>query len=171
MSWQHTDIWSYPGHYQLYLAHTVHHWKTLLLLIFHLALNQYVWILFGGSGTNFGWDIANFLFDHDNSRSWLKSDLMVPLEAYSSIDMIVLVSWQWDHLWSRKSKFHVWPGKFKVKIMAKVKLDGPVWGQGFNRYVCFLFHGNGTIFGWDITNFTVDHENWRSRPQWNLTKI
>ena len=31
--------------------------------------------------------------------------------------------------------------------MAKVKPDGHIWALEFNRYVCFLFRGNRTIFG------------------------
>ena len=33
----------------------------------------------------------------------------------------------------------------------------------FNRYVCFLFGGNRTIFGRDIVNSIFDLENSRSR--------
>ena len=50
----------------------------------------------------------------------------------------------------RYSKFHIWPWKFKVKVMAKVKSYGPIWGLNFNWYVCILFRANRTIFGWDI---------------------
>ena len=62
---------------------------------------------------------------------------------------LLFVSWQSDHFWLRYSKFHIWPWKFKVKVMAKVKSDGHIWALEFNRYVCFLFRGNQTIFGWD----------------------
>ena len=37
----------------------------------------------------------------------------------------------------------------KVKVMMKVKPIGHIWGLEFNRYVCFSFRGNRTIFGWD----------------------
>ena len=33
---------------------------------------------------------------------------------------------QGQTLWLRYGKFHVGPGKFKVKVMAKVKLDGRI---------------------------------------------
>ena len=36
--------------------------------------------------------------------------------------------------------------------MAKVKSYGHIWGLEYNRYVCFLFCGNRTIFGRDIAN-------------------
>ena len=61
---------------------------------------------------------------------------------------LLFISWQSDHFWLRYRKFHIWPWKFKVKVMAKVKPDGPIWGLEINRYVCFSFHGNPTIFGW-----------------------
>ena len=80
------------------------------------------------------------------------------------------VSWQSDHFWLRYSKFHTWPWKFKVKVKAKVKSDGYIWGLDFNRCVRFSFRGNRTIFGRDIANSIVDLENsWsRSWPRSNL---
>ena len=72
-------------------------------------------------------------------------------------------SWQSDHFWLRYSKFHIWPWKFKVKVMAKVKPDGKnIWGLEINRYVCFSFRGNHTVCGWDIANSIFDLENSRS---------
>ena len=66
---------------------------------------------------------------------------------------LFFVSWQSDHFWLRYSKFYIWPWKVKVKVMAKVKPDGHmIWALKFNRYVCFSFRGNRTIFGWDIAN-------------------
>ena len=47
--------------------------------------------------------------------------------------------------------------------MAKVKPIGHIWGLELNRYVCFLFYGNRTTFGWDIANSIFDLENSRSR--------
>ena len=82
---------------------------------------------------------------------------------------LLFVSWQSDHFWLRYRKFHIWPWKFKVKVMAKVKPDGHIWALEFNRYVCFSFRGNQTIFGWDIANSIFDLENsWsRSWPRSN----
>ena len=34
--------------------------------------------------------------------------------------------------------------------MVMVTHDGHIWVLEFNRYVCFSFRGNRTIFGWDI---------------------
>ena len=76
---------------------------------------------------------------------------------------LLFVSWQSDHFWLRYSKFYIWPWKFIVKVMAKVKPDGHIWALKFNRYVCFSFRGNRTIFGWDIANSIFDLENSRSR--------
>ena len=83
---------------------------------------------------------------------------------------LLFVSWQSDHFLRRYSKFYIWPWKFKVKVMAKVKPDGHIWALEFNRYVCFSFHGNRTIVGWDIANSIFDLENSRSRswPRSNL---
>ena len=84
---------------------------------------------------------------------------------------LLFVSWQSDHFWLRYRKFHIWPWKFKVKVIAKVKPDGRIWDLGFNRYVCLLFHGNRTIFGWDIANSIFDLEKSRSRSRPKSTKI
>ena len=75
------------------------------------------------------------------SRSWPRSNPLVTFEAWSSIDLLFL-SWQWDHFWSRYSKFNIWPWKVKVKVkvMATVKPDGHIWSLKFNWYVCFSFH-------------------------------
>ena len=83
---------------------------------------------------------------------------------------LLFVSWQSDHFWLRYSKFHIWPWKFKVQVMAKVKPIGHIWGLGFNRYVCFPFRGNRTILDCDIGNSIFDLENSRSRswPRWHL---
>ena len=47
---------------------------------------------------------------------------------------LLFVSWQSDHFWMIYRKFHIWPWKFKVKVMAKVKPDGHIWGLEFNQY-------------------------------------
>ena len=83
---------------------------------------------------------------------------------------LLFVSWQSDHFSLRYRKFHIRPWKVKVKVMAKVKSDGHIWGLELKWYVCFLFLGNRTIFGWDIANSAFDLENSRSRswPRSNL---
>ena len=99
------------------------------------------------------------------SRSWPRSNPLVTFVAWSSIDMFAFCSVaNWDHFWLRYSKFHIWPWKFKVKVMTKVTSDGHIWSLGFNRYVCFSFCGNRTIFGRDMGNSIFDLEISRSRP-------
>ena len=80
-----------------------------------------------------------------------------------SICLLFRFSWPSYHFWLRYRKFHIWPWKFKVKVMAKVKPDGHIWALEFNWYVWFSFRGNRTIFGWDIANSIFDLENLRSR--------
>ena len=83
-------------------------------------------------------------FDHENpwSRSCVRSKVKVPFDLQNS----------------------------KAKIMVKVKHIGHIWGLEFNRYVCFLFCGNRTTFGWVIGNSIFDLENSRSSswPRSNL---
>ena len=76
---------------------------------------------------------------------------------------LLFVSRQSDHFWLRYSKFHIWPWKLKVKVMAKVKPDGHIRTLEFNPFVCFPFRGNRTIFYLDIANSIFDLENSRSR--------
>ena len=78
---------------------------------------------------------------------------------------LLFVLWQSHHFWQRYSQFHIWPWKFMVKVMSKVKPDGHIWGLEINRYVCFSFRGNRTIFDWDIANSIFDLENSRSRSK------
>ena len=84
---------------------------------------------------------------------------------------LLFILQQSDHFWLRYSKVYIWPWKFKVKVMAKVKPDGHIWALEINRYVCFSFHGNRTIFGWDIANSIFDLEKYRSRSRPKSTKI
>ena len=107
---------------------------------------------------------SRLTFKIQRARSWPRSTLMVTFEALEFNQYVCFfVSRQSDHFWLRYSKFYIWPWKFKVKVMAKVKPDGQIWALKFNRYVCFSFRGNRTIFGWDIANSIFDLENSRSR--------
>ena len=103
---------------------------------------------------------------HGQGKTWCS-------HLRSSVQSICLlfVSWQSDRFFMRYSKFHIWPWKLNVKVMAKVKSDGQIWALEFNQYVCFSFPGNGTIFGWDIGNSIFDLENWRSRSWRKSAKI
>ena len=127
--------------------------------------NRCVCFSFRGNRTIFGWDIANSIFDLENSSQgygqgqtrW--SHLSLRVQSLC----LLFVSWQSDHFWLRYSKFYIWPWKFKVKVMAKVKPAGHIWAPEINWYVCFSFRGNRTIFGCDIANSIFDLENSRSR--------
>ena len=105
----------------------------------------------------------HFTLKIQRSRSLPRSNLMVILKPKVQSICLLFVSWQSDHFGLRYSKLHIWPWKVKVKVMANVKPDGHIWGLEFNRYVCFSFPGNQTIFGWDIANSMFDLENSRSR--------
>ena len=142
--------------------------------IWDLMFNWYACFSFRGNLTIFVRDIANYIFDFENSRprSWPRSNLMVTFEAFSSIDMFafrfVAIA---PFLAEMYSKFHIWPWKFKVKVMAKVKPDGHIWGLEFNRCIWFSFRDNRTIFGWDIANSIFDLENSRWSSRRKSTKI
>ena len=79
--------------------------------IWVLEFNQYVCFSFRGSQTIFGRDIASSIFDLENSRSrsWPRSNLMVTLEAKSSIDMFAFRFVAIGPFWGvRYSKFQTW---------------------------------------------------------------
>ena len=59
-------------------------------------------------------------------RSWIQSIYLL---------LVLLKS---DNFCRRYSKFHIWPWKFKVKHLAKVKPDGHMWSLEFDRHVCSL---------------------------------
>ena len=141
--------------------------------IWGLEFNRYVCFSFPANQSTFGWDIANPIFDFENSRSRSgpRSHLMVTFIALISIDMFAFLFVATEPFWPRYWKFYMWPWKFKVKIMVKVIPNGHIWGLKFNRCDCFSFHGNRTIFGWDIANSIFDLENSRSRSQRKSTKI
>ena len=179
MSRRHTHNWSHPGHYLLdpYTwpwspnGHG-HEWPTATPFVQCQSALPF-------------WDTALSKFNHENP--WSRSCVVKGqghvwhskfkgqgsgqgqqthwshLRPGVQSICLLFVSWQSDHFWMRYRKFHIWSWKFKVKVMAKVKPDGYIWGLEFSRYVCFSFCGNRTIFGWDIANFTFDLENSRSR--------
>ena len=117
------------------------------------------------------WSRSHVTLKIQISRSWPRSNPLSNLRPRVQIDMFVFVLWQSDHFWLRYSKFHIWPWKFKVKVMAKVKPDGPIRSLEFSRCVCFSFRGNRTVFGWDIANSIFDLENSRSRSRRKSPKI
>ena len=125
--------------------------------IWGLKFNRSVCFSFHDNRTIFGWDIANSTFDLDNSRSssWPRSNQMVTLRPKVQSICLLFVSWQSDHFLLRYSKFHVWPWKFMVKVMAKVKPYGHIWGPEWNRYVCFSLRGNRTNFWLRYSKFYV----------------
>ena len=142
--------------------------------IWDLEFNRYVCFSFCGNRTTFGWDIEIPYLTlkikgqgHAQGPTWWSH-----LRLWSSIDTFAFfISWQSEHFWLRCSKFYIWPWKLKVKVMAKVNPDGHIWALEFNRYVCFSFRGNRTIFGWDIANSIFDLEKSRSRSRRKSTKI
>ena len=51
---------------------------------------------------------------------------------------LLFVSWQSNHFWLRYRKFHNWPWKSKVTVMAKVNPDRRIWGL-WVQSICLLF--------------------------------
>ena len=142
--------------------------------ISELEFNWYVCFSFRGNRTTFGWDIANSIFDLEFIQGQGHGQGQTRWSHLSPIVQsicLLFVSWQSDHFWLRYSKFHIWPWKFKVKVMAKVKPDGHIWALEFNRYLCFSFRGNRAIFGGDIANSIFDLEKSRSRSRSRSPKI
>ena len=188
MSRRHTDNWSHPSHY-LGDPYTWpwspnghdhgHEWPTATSFVQCRSALPF-------------WDTTVSNFDHENpwsrssvvkgqGRIWLSE---FKGQGYGQVQThwshlrpgvqsicLLFVSRQSDHFWLRYSKFYIWPWKFKVKVMAKVKPNGHIWALEFNRYVCFSFRGNRTIFGWNIANSIFDLEKSRSRSLRKSTKI
>ena len=129
----------------------------------------------------------SYELDESTARWQLKSPRSL---SGRSIHLTLVTKWSWSWMTYchplcamstgppilRYSYFKIWPWKFmvkvtfdiqisKVKVMVKVKPIGHIWGLEFNRYVCFLFRGNRTTFGWDIATSIFDLENSRSRSR------
>ena len=184
MSRRHADNWSHPGHY-LEDSYTKpwspnghgHQWPTATPFVQCQSALPF-------------WDtaISNFYHEIPWSRSCVVKGQghiwpsKIKAQGYGQgqnhwshlrpgvqSKCLLFVSWQSHHFWLGYRKFHIWPWKFKVKVMVKVKPDGHIWAIEFNRYVCFSFRGNRTIVGWDIANSIFDLENsrWRSWPRSN----
>ena len=119
MSRRHADNWSHPGHY---------------------LVDSYTWP-WSWNGQDHIWP---WKFNYQGHGQRQTHCQIWGLEFKSMC--LLFVSWQSDHFWQRYSQFHIWPWKFKVTVMAKVKPDGHIWGLEINRYVCFSFRGNRTIF-------------------------
>ena len=161
--WSRSCVWS-----KLKVTFNLQNSKVKLKPIGHiwgLDFSRYVCFSFRGNRTPFGWDIGNPYLTlkiqgqgHGQGQTrWTHLSPRVQSICF------LFVSWQSGHFWLRYRKFHIWPWKFKVKVMAKVKPGGHIWALEFNRYVCFSFRGNRTIFGWDLANSIFDLENSRSR--------
>ena len=125
------------------------------------------------------WDTAISKFDHENpwSRSCVWSKVKVTFDLQNSMVKVIVkvklirsylrpgvqsicllfISWQSDHFWLRYSKFNIWPCKFKVKVMAKVKPDGHIWGLELNRYVCFFV-------SWQLDHFWLRYNKFYIWP-------
>ena len=101
-------------------------------------------------------------FKIQRSRLWSKSNPLVTFEAWNWINMFVFRFVAIGPLLAEISEIPYLTLKFRVKVIAKVKPDGHIWVLRFNRYVCFSFRGNRTIFCGDIANSIFDLENSRS---------
>ena len=131
-----------PSHSEIKLFQNLNPWKSMVKVMCVVKGQGHVWpSKFKGQGCG------------QVQTHWS------PLRPGVQSIRLLFVSWQSDHFWLRYSKFYIWPWKFKVKVIAKVKSDDHIWALEFNRYVCFLFRGNRTICGWDIANSIFDLEN------------
>ena len=87
--------------------------SNLMVISEALEFNRFVCFSFRGNRAIFGWDIANSIFDLENSRSTSgpRSNPKVTFELRFQSICLLFVLWQSDHFWLRYSKFHIWPWK------------------------------------------------------------
>ena len=132
MSRRHVDNWSHPGHY---------------------PVDPYTWP-WSPNGHSWSWSWMTYC------HSLCAMSMGPPILRYSNFkqlfqNLTMKIHGQ-GHVWSKvKVTFDV--QNSKVKVMVKVICH--IWGLEFNRYACFSFRGNQTIFGWDIGNSIFDLEN------------
>ena len=133
MSRRHADNWSHPSHY---------------------LVDPYTW----------PWSPKG----HDHGHEWPTATSFVQCQSALPFWDTTISKLDYENPWSRSSVWSKVKVTFdlqnsKVKVMVKFKPIGHIWGLGFNRYLCFSFRGNLTIFGWDKANSIFDLENSRSR--------
>ena len=103
---------------------------------------------------------SRLTFKIQRSRLWSRSNPLVTFEAIC----LLFVLWQSDHFWLRYRKFHIWPWKFKVKIMAKVKPDGHIWDLGVQS-ICLLF------VSWQSDHFWLRYSKFNIWPRKIYVKV
>ena len=128
--------------------------------IWGLEFMRYVCFSFRGNRTTFGWVqeipyLTSKIQGQGHAQGQTQWSHLSP--RVQSI-CLLFVSSQSDHFWQGQGH-------------GQVKPDGHIWALEFNRYVCFSFRGNWTIFGWDIANSIFDLEKSRSRSGRKSTKI
>ena len=75
-------------------------------------------------------------------KTWTRAQPKPTVQSICSF----LVLWQSDIFFLRYSKFNIWSWKFNIKIVAKVKICGHIWGLAFTQHFVFCFLAIGTFF-------------------------
>ena len=145
---------------------------SLLRTIGHVAFNQYIFVLCFAAIRYFFLEIWPFEYltlkiqgqhgqGHSQGQNW-QPDLRPSIKSLCSF----LILRQPEHFFLTNSKFNIWPWKFKVKVMAKVKMKATLQMDYITLYYiyyiqwiyCYLFHGNQAIFSGNIASSIFDHE-------------
>ena len=118
MSRRHADNWSHPSHY---------------------LVHPYTW----------PWSPNG----HDHGHEWPTAISLVQCQSALPFWDTTISKFDHENPWSRSSVWSKVKVTFdlqnsKVNVMVNFKPIGHIWGLEFNRYVCFSFRGNLTIFGW-----------------------
>ena len=133
MSRRHADNWSHPGHY---------------------LVDPYTWPWSpNGHGHGHEWPTATPLCNVNrpsHSEIQLFQNLTMKIHGQS-------------HVCGQRSRSHLTLKIQRSRLWLRSNLMVTFKALEFNRYVCFSFRGNRTIFGWDIANSIFDLENLRSR--------
>ena len=104
---------------------------------------------------------------HGHGHEWPTATHFVQCQSALLFWDTAISKFYHENPWSRscvvKGQGHVWPSKFKGQGYGQGQTHWSHLRPGVNRYVCFSFRGNRTIFSWDIANSIFDLENARSR--------
>ena len=93
--------------------------------------------------------------DPTGTRSYTMSRRHADIWSHPGHYLVDPYTWPSVHFWLRYSKCHIQPWKFKVKVTAKVKPHGHIWGLEFIRYVCFSFFWRSDHFWLRYSKFHV----------------
>ena len=84
----------------------------------------------------FGWYVMTYPTNYQGQGQGRK--LMATFDAWCSIDLFIFQFLAIRHFFLKYHTWNIWPWKFKVKVMANVKIETHIWDLKFNWHAYFF---------------------------------